>query len=225
LDTNVKIIELCIQFCTKITRIDTTVKRSQISTFIELLEVCKDLREIYIDDMIYVDEYTALIGNKRRITSEDGNEILIQLGKVLPRKVQSFIFYLDWWFTPNSLESFLKSCAVKELRTLSFALYKSFSSKHLEVILKYCSGTLRNLHLNTNKHIPDRDLEKARDNIEYIIFDGGEYIDEYRCYEGSDKESYDDEFDIHYGEKIDEIYDDFEYEEYSDSDESDDYDD
>ncbi|CAG8486395.1 207_t:CDS:1 [Scutellospora calospora] len=225
LDKYVEIIELCIQYCTNITRIDLTIKRSQFSIFIELLEVCKDLQEIYIDDMIYVDEYTSLMGCKRKNSSEDGNEILKQLGKVLPRKVQSFIFYLDWWFTPKSLESFLENCAVKELRTLSFALYKEFSLKHLNVILKYCSGTLKNLHLNTNKHIPDGDLERARDMIEYIIFDGGEYIDDYRCYEGSDNEYYDDGYDIHYGAKIDEIYDDCEYEYYSDSDEFDDYDD
>ncbi|CAG8790029.1 12026_t:CDS:1, partial [Dentiscutata erythropus] len=175
LDTNVEILKLCIKYCTKITRIDTTVKRSQFPVLIELLEVCKDLREIYIDDMIYIDEYTALISNKHNISFEDGNEIIKRLGKALPRKVQSFIFNLDWSFTPQSLESFLESCAVKELRTLSFPLYKSFSSKHLNAVLKYCSGTLKNLHLNTNKHIPDRDLEKARDNVEYIIFDGGEY--------------------------------------------------
>ncbi|CAG8830847.1 22490_t:CDS:2, partial [Gigaspora margarita] len=228
LDTNVEILELCIKYCTKITRIDTTIKRSQLSKLIELLQVCKDLQEIYIDDMIYIDEYTALIGNKRNFSSEDGNEILNRLGKVLPKKVQSFIFNLDWWFTPQSLESFLSSCAFKELRTLSFPLYKSFSFKHLEVVLKYCSGTLKNLHLNTNKHIPDRDLEKARDNIEYVIFDGGEFIDDdYRYYEGSDDESFDDGFDSHYDQKIGDIYDDFEYEDYSDSDESesDDYDD
>ncbi|CAG8585959.1 2439_t:CDS:2 [Gigaspora rosea] len=99
---------------------------------------------------------------------------------ILPRKVQSFIFNLDWWFTPQSLESFLEN-----------------------VVLKYCSGTLKNLHLNTNKHIPDRDLEKARDNIDYVIFDGGEYIDDdYRYYEGSDDESYDDGFDSHYDQRI-----------------------
>ncbi|RIB20998.1 hypothetical protein C2G38_2177855 [Gigaspora rosea] len=227
LDTNLEILDLCIKYCTKIIRIDTTIKRSQLSKLIELLQVCKDLQEIYIDDMIYIDEYTALIGNKRNnFSSEDGNEFLKRLGKVLPRKVHSFIFNLDWWFTPQSLESFLESCAVRELRTLSFPLYKSFSFKHLDVVLKYCSGTLKNLHLNTNKHIPDRDLEKARDNIDYVIFDGGEYIDDnYRYYEGSDDESYDDGFDSHYDQRKGEIYDYFEYEDYSDSDESDDYDD
>ncbi|CAG8583695.1 9083_t:CDS:2, partial [Acaulospora morrowiae] len=199
-----EILQCCILYCHGLRSIETTMDKQHLDLFIGLLKVCKDLRDISIDDIKYDplnaptpanyiidddDEYFMNRYSQRNPRSqiidntatEEGNEFLDKMAKVVPPYLKTFRFYLDWWFTPKALETFLEGANCENLKTLDFSRCETFSEKHLNVVLKYCGGHLMKLRLCISKNISKEGLSKARKMIRVIEFvdDEEKFCDEY----------------------------------------------
>ncbi|CAI2161422.1 7629_t:CDS:1 [Funneliformis geosporum] len=93
------------------------------------------------------------------------DSFLCEVGKAMGKQVYMFRFTLDWYFCPNSLNTFLKRCNVKRLKILDFRKFKFFSNEHLNQVIAFCGGTLSYLYCEHHHTITQADLSRAKQVI------------------------------------------------------------
>ncbi|CAG8613965.1 14158_t:CDS:1 [Acaulospora morrowiae] len=163
-EVSVEFIGLCSTYCTNLTSFRAMIKKDQIPSILNLCQQCKGLKDLSVYDS------SPYPYSDKQVADEDGNEFLEELGKVLPRKLNCFRYQLNWSFSPETLESFLTNCAARELRILDLDSFKEFKDEHLEIIIKYCSGSLEYLRLCDRENVSPQCLHRARGVIEEIEF-------------------------------------------------------
>ncbi|CAG8551740.1 5971_t:CDS:2 [Acaulospora colombiana] len=215
-----EILQWCTMYCHGLKNIETTLDKQHSELFIGLMRVNKDLRDISIDDIVYMESLNGSTSTNRNFIeddddfyfggysqrdsrireiddgeTEDGNDFLEKMATVVPPYLRTFHFILDWWFTPKSLEMLLERMNAKYLKSLDFSRCRTFSEKHLNVVLKYCGGSLKRLILCISKNITREGLRNAKRKIDEIEFveDEEKFCDEYLR-------------DVRYGEELDDTY-------------------
>ncbi|CAG8437663.1 9042_t:CDS:2 [Rhizophagus irregularis] len=134
---------------------------------ISIVKSANLLREIHIYDGRNNDDLDDLHLNMKPMTADN---FLCEIGKVMGEKVFTFRFNLDWYFNPNSLNTFLKRCNFNRsesnrLKILDFRKFKCFSNEHLDKIIDYC-GVIFTLY---SPSYSEEDFNNEHDIINKVI--------------------------------------------------------
>ncbi|CAB4397888.1 unnamed protein product [Rhizophagus irregularis] len=140
---------------------------------ISIVKSANLLREIHIYDGRNNDDLDDLHLNMKPMTADN---FLCEIGKVMGEKVFTFRFNLDWYFNPNSLNTFLKRCNFNRyesnrLKILDFRKFKCFSNEHLDKIIDYCGGTLNYFYCEEHDSFTQENLLRAKQSIRNVIIE------------------------------------------------------
>ncbi|CAG8447491.1 13956_t:CDS:1 [Funneliformis mosseae] len=163
---HLKNLESFTQFFSNITRLTVGIN-ARWKIVVSIVKSANLLQELYVHD-----ERSEIFRNnlieRYMYKPMTADSFLCEVGKAMGEQVYMFRFTLDWYFYPNSLNTFLKRCNAKRLKILDFRKCKFFSNEHLNQVIEFCGGTLDYLYCEYHHTFTPTDLSRAKQVIRNV---------------------------------------------------------
>ncbi|CAG8649060.1 10700_t:CDS:1, partial [Dentiscutata heterogama] len=145
-----EIIETIIEHCPNITSFDAHLKIPQ--QLIPFLRACTELRSLTVH-------------GKERVVAD---ELLPQLGPLIPANMFKLNICAIWTFTPSALQEFLDSC-IAPLEFLGIRECYDITDEHLDILTRYAEkGSLKYLNIKAASRITKEGLENICSVVDVI---------------------------------------------------------
>jgi hypothetical protein len=168
-----ELIYSCRNYCILLTKLIVSINQGTLLSIISMITTCRNLEEIQIYDETLNDGgfYIPLDINYKHTA----DEFICKLGTNLPESVHTLRLIMDWFYKSNSLDIFFNQCNAKRLQRLEFSNCSFFSSKHLEVVVRHCGGTLKHLYFNSYHRMCREYVKKVREIIPNLVIENDEF--------------------------------------------------
>lgn len=168
-----ELIYSCRNYCILLTKLILSINQGTLLSIISMITTCRNLKEIQIYDETLKDGgfYIPFDINYKHTA----DEFICKLGTALPESVHTIRLIMDWFYKSNSLDIFFTQCNSKRLQRLEFSNCSFFSSKHLEVIVRHCGGTLKHLYFNSYHRMCRDYVLKVREIIPNLVIGNNEF--------------------------------------------------
>ncbi|CAG8645701.1 5587_t:CDS:1 [Gigaspora margarita] len=145
-----EIIETIIEHCPNITTFDAHLKIPQ--QLIPFLRACTELRNLTVH-------------GKERVVAD---ELLPQLGPLIPAKLYKLNICAIWTFTPSALQEFLDTC-IAPLEFIGIRECYDITDEHLDILSQYAAkGSLKYLNIKAASRITKEGLKNICNVVDVI---------------------------------------------------------
>ncbi|CAG8482206.1 13165_t:CDS:1 [Cetraspora pellucida] len=145
-----EIVETIIEYCPNITSFEGHLKVPQ--QLVPFLQACSQLRNLTVH-------------GKERVVAD---ELLPQLGPLIPAKMSKLNICAIWTFTPSALQEFLDLC-IAPLEFIGIRECYDITDEHLDIIARYAEkGSLKYLNIKAASRITKEGLENICSVVDVI---------------------------------------------------------
>ncbi|GBC00302.1 hypothetical protein RclHR1_03800018 [Rhizophagus clarus] len=159
------IIQHCIIYNSNLTHFLSFIYSKEIELLPKFFKSCQFLKHFEIWDI----NYSSNIINKDNMINVD--KLLIDISESIPSSLKIFNIIMNWSFSPNYFESFLKNLEIfnVQLDYLGFPFCSNFTNDHLEIIIKNLRFPLKWLNIRNANNIQYDDVERSTKFVKNLV--------------------------------------------------------